>query len=413
MNRGRRYENILVLVLFLTFGTIFLDRMAQFYLAPYIIPDLRINDIQIGIMASALAFAWAVSCLVFGAICDRFGRRVILIPAVFAFSLLSWVTGMVETFGQMLLVRVLLGVAEGACYSPLMATIEESSSPERRGRNVGTVVSSAALVGTAVAPILTTQVAAYIGWRWSFFVAGIPGVILGLVIWWYVEESLGKGEPGLVAQKPTLRDYFTVVRYRNVVLCCLAGAANLTSLFFYAVFAPLYITHVAHQAPTTAGFLMGAGGFGAFFAGIFFPALSDRVGRKPVLLLMATGSIFLPLSLLVTPLYGHLWLLAAIEFLLSTSQAITSLVLVLIPTETVPARLAATAIGAATMTAEFVGATIAPAIGGVIAQQSGVGTTLVISAGANVVLLCLTALLKETTGRKAAALQSAAAGSAR
>ncbi|MGH7088965.1 MAG: MFS transporter, partial [Stellaceae bacterium] len=93
MTRSARSENVLVLLMFLTFGTIFLDRMSQFYLAPYLIPDLHVNNIQIGMMASALALAWAISSLVFGAICDRYGRRVVLVPAVFAFSVMSWLTG--------------------------------------------------------------------------------------------------------------------------------------------------------------------------------------------------------------------------------------------------------------------------------------------------------------------------------
>lgn len=68
-----------------------------------------------------LGIAWAISCVFFGAISDRVGRRKILIPAIFVFSALSWLSGVVHTFGEMMLVRFLLGLAEGACYSPLMA----------------------------------------------------------------------------------------------------------------------------------------------------------------------------------------------------------------------------------------------------------------------------------------------------
>jgi predicted MFS family arabinose efflux permease len=57
MTRSGRYESTLIGLMFLTFGTIFLDRMTQFYLAPYLIPDLHVNNIQIGMMASALALA--------------------------------------------------------------------------------------------------------------------------------------------------------------------------------------------------------------------------------------------------------------------------------------------------------------------------------------------------------------------
>jgi MFS family permease len=404
MARSARYENTMVALMFLTFGTIFLDRMAQFYLAPYLIPDLHVNNIQIGMMASALALAWAVSSLVFGAICDRFGRRVILIPAVFAFSLASWLTGVVETFGQMLLVRFLLGIAEGACYAPVMAIAEAASSPHRRGVNVGIVVTAAAFVGTAVAPVLTTQVAAYIGWRWSFFVAGVPGVILGFFIWRYVEEpAMREGE----AQRPDFREFFSVVRYRNMVLCCLAGAANLTGIFFFQVFSPLYITQVAHEAPTTAGFLIGAGGVGATIAGILYPALSDRIGRKPILLGSSLASIFFPLALLIPALYQNLWILAGIMVVFATNAVIPSLVMVVIPTETVPKKLAATAIGLTTLTSELLGATIAPTIGGIFAQRMGLAIPLEIASAMYIVVFLLCAMLRETRVQEVAQLSAA------
>jgi MFS family permease len=404
MTRSVRYENTLIALMFMTFGTIFLDRMAQFYLAPYLIPDLHVNNIQIGMMASALALAWAVSSLVFGAICDRYGRRVILVPAVFAFSIMSWLTGIVHTFGEMMLVRFLLGIAEGACYAPVMAITEAASSPHRRGINVGIVVTAAAFVGQAVAPILTTQVAAYIGWRWSFFVAGVPGVILGFFIWKYVEEPIIRaGEE----QRPKLGEFLSLLKYPNMVLCCFAGAANLTAIFFFQVFSPLYMTQVAHQAPTTAGFLIGAGGIGGAVTGILYPAVSDRIGRKPVLLVSSLVAVFFPLALLVPAFYQNLWLLGAIEFIFSTNAVIPSLVMVVIPTESVPPKLAATAIGLTTLTSELLGAAIAPTIGGIFAQRMGLAMPLEIASGMMLVVFLLCAMLHETHGRKATLFRAA------
>lgn len=404
MTQSRRYENALLAILFFTWGTVFLDRMAQLYLAPYMIPDLRMTNEQVGFLASVVALSWAISTLVFGAVSDRFGRRTVLIPAVFAFSLLSWLSGVVQTYEQMLVVRALLGFAEGPCFSVIMATMEESSTPSRRGRNIGVLISAASLIGAAVAPVLTTQVAAYYGWRWAFFVAGVPGFVLGILILLYVKESKGQGAGDMMhAQRPTgLADYFSVLRYRNMLLCCVAGAANLTWLFLLSVFAPLYITQIAHQAPTTAGFLLGATGFGSFFAGIIFPALSDRTGRKPMLLFMSAMSAVIPLALLVPALYAHLWVLAAIMFLFNMGQGVTALALVLVPTETVPARLAATAIGLATMVAEVAGATIAPAIGGTLAQHYGLALPLVLAAGGMGAVFVVTLFLTETAAKPAA-----------
>ncbi len=395
-DEARRYENTLIGILFFSWGTVFLDRMSQLYLAPDIAREFHLSHEQIGLLASVLAITWAASGLFFGAISDRFGRRKILIPAVFAFSLLSWVSGAVHSFEQLLLVRALMGIAEGPTWSIMTALIEESSSPSRRGRNIGIVVSAAALVGLAVAPVLTTQVAARFGWRWAFFIAGIPGLFMGAAIWKFVKEPQRSAQERAHHHAIRLRDYFSILRYRNIWLCCIAAAGFVSWLFLDNVFAPLYLTQVAHQPSTTAGFLLGATGLGSFFLGFLLPSLSDRWGRKPVLFLMAAMSAVVPLAFQVSWFYSVPWLLAAVLFLANTGQGLASLIMVLVPTESVPPQFAATSIGLATFCGEIVGATVAPVIAGALAERHGLGITLWMSAAGSVLIMLATLLLKET-----------------
>jgi MFS family permease len=404
LGESRRYENFLVLILFLTWGTVFLDRMSQLYLAPYFAPEFRLSSEQVGFLASITAIAWAVSGFFFGALSDRYGRLPVLVPAIFLFSSLSWMSGMVNSFTQLLIVRALLGLAEGPCWAIITAIIEESSPPQRRGRNVGIVVSAAALVGLAAAPVLSTQVAARFGWRWAFFVAGIPGIVMGLLLWKFVREP----ESG-IAHAPRhghvpLSEYLLILRFRNMWLSCLGSAGFMCWLFLLNVFAPLYITGVMHEPGTTAGFLLGAGGLGSFFLSFVFPALSDRIGRRQVLMMLAAMSALVPLALQVSALYGVPWLLAAILFLCNAGQAIASLILVLVPAETVPPQFRATAIGLSTLAGEVIGATVAPALGGTLAEKIGLHVPLLMSAGGMVLLFLVALGLKETRGRAAISL---------
>jgi MFS family permease len=393
----RRYENTLVLILFFTWGTVFLDRMSQLYLAPFFAPEFHLSNEQIGLLAAVVAISWALSGYFFGALSDQFGRRRVLIPAVFAFSALSWVSGLAHSFHQLLWIRALMGVAEGPCWSVITALVEESSPASRRGRNVGLVVSAAALVGLAAAPVLTTQVAARLGWRWAFFVAGLPGVVMGILLWKFVKEP--EKTPSLVHGKhqgsAAVMDYLSILRFRNIWLCSLGAAGFMCWLFLLNVFAPLYITEVAHQAATTAGFLLGATGLGSFFLGFLFPSFSDRIGRKPTLMMLAVLSAIVPLALQISSLYSHLWMLAAIVFLSNGGQAIASLIIVLVPAESVPPQFVATAIGLATLAGEIIGATIAPAVGGAMAERFGLRTPLVMSAGGMAMLLLVTAFLSD------------------
>jgi MFS family permease len=396
MDQAKRYESTLIAILFFSWGTVFLDRTSQHFLAPYFAPEFHLNHAQIGMLGSVVAVCWAVSTLFFGALSDRVGRKPILVPVVFTFSLLSWISGMVHSYHQLLLVRALLGIAEGPAWSIMTAMIEESSHPSRRGRNIGIVVSATALVGLAVAPVLTTQVAARFGWRWAFFVSGVPGFLLGLLIWKFVREPEKKHEANLHGQPVRIRDFFSILRYRNMWLCCAGAAGFLSWLFLLNIFAPLYITEIAHQSPTTAGFLLGATGLGSFFFALIFPTLSDRIGRKPVLLIMAAMCTIVPLALLISPLYSHPWLLAAILFLANPGQGIAALIMVLVPTESVPRQFAATAIGLATLAAEVFGATLTPVFAGTLAERFGLEITMWMSAGGAALVFLMALLLKET-----------------
>jgi predicted MFS family arabinose efflux permease len=397
----RRYEKALVAILFFTWGTVFLDRMSQLYLAPYFAPEFHLTEEQIGMLASVLAITWAFSTLFFGALSDRFGRRRILIPAVFVFSALSFLSGLARSYNELLLIRGLMGIAEGPTWSILTALIEESSPPSRRGRNTGFVVSAAALVGLAIAPVLTTQVAAHLGWRWAFVVAGLPGLLAGLLIWKFVKEPAEIGVKPRQPHKVHFRNYFSILRYRNMWLCCAAAAGFVSWLFLTNVFAPLFLTEQARLAPTTAGFLLGAGGLGSFFIGFIFPALSDRLGRKPVLLLMGVMSTVVPLAMLVRSLQASPWILAGILFLTNAGQGLATLIMVLVPTESVPPEFAATSIGLATLVGELFGATAAPVIGGALAESHGLATPLWMAAAGTGIVILASLFLKETAGRKA------------
>jgi predicted MFS family arabinose efflux permease len=407
--RSSRYETGLVVLLFLTWGTVFLDRMSVNYLTafPAFLRQFDLNETRIGLLSSALALAWAASSLIFGAVSDRIGRRPILIPAVFIFSVLSWISGITQRLGQLLLVRTLMGAAEGPTWSTITATIEESSAREHRGRNVGIVVSAAALVGHAVAPVLTTQIGSRFGWRSAFFAAGAPGIILGVLLWRYVREprknhlEAGQAETGSHgSHNVTLAAYLSLLRHRNIWFCCLGSAGFMTWLWVMHAFAPRYITGVLRHSGTFAGWVLGASGLGEFLWGWIFPWLSDRWGRKPVLMYVALVSAFVPLTYQMPFLISHPWLMAAAGFVANGGQGMAALVLVLIPTESVSPLLAGTSIGLATLVGEVFGGTLAPTISGAIADRLGLATPLWIAAAGAIAVFAAAIFIKETAPRR-------------
>jgi predicted MFS family arabinose efflux permease len=323
--------------------------------------------------------------VVFGAISDHFGRRRVLIPMIFLFSVTSFLSGLAHNFGQLLLARALMGVAEGPVWAIVNALVERESSPRTKARNVSFVVSAAALVGLAAAPVLATQIAAHFGWRAAFFVAGVPGLVLGLIAWRFVREPAhhDSNEPHSLA----LRDLPLLLRSRNVLLCCLAGAGFIGWLTLQNAFGPLFITAVMHKPGTEAGLLLGAAGVGSFIIGWYGPGLIHRFGQRPVLLGFAALSFLLPLALLCQPLYNWPWLLALILGCTQGGQVVTAFVIVLIPTSSVPRRLAASAIGLVTMSGEIFGGVGGPLLASHLIPVYGLGFPLLMASGCMLLVL--------------------------
>lgn len=397
----KKYETLMVAIMFAAWGAVFLDRMAMLYLAPFIAPDLHLSHEDVGLLASVTSVTWAVSSLAFGALSDRYGRKLILVPMVFIFSVMSAISGMTANFMQLLFARGAMGVAEGPCWSVMNALVEESSHPARRGRNMGIVVSAAAAIGLAAAPILTTQVAAHYGWRASFFVAGAPGIICGILIWLFIREPAHDQKEISTSPahgKLSVREFLSLFRYRNILLACLGATGFISWLIIHSVFGPLYMTEVAGQSGSTAGFMMGAAGVGSLVIGMSGSMLSDKFGRRAVIMSMAGLCMALPLLIICKPLYEHPYILAFLLGCTQGGQAIAALMMALVPAESVPRHLAASAIGLVNLGAEILGGTIAPVVAGKFATIWGLQAPLYMASGGAVLVLIAAYFLQETQG---------------
>src|SRR5205807_10032633 len=85
-----RYEQRLIWVLGITFGFLFFDRNAASFLMPFIARHLSFTNQQVGLIASALSFTWAVSAFLRGALSDHTGRRdAVLLASPIALALVS------------------------------------------------------------------------------------------------------------------------------------------------------------------------------------------------------------------------------------------------------------------------------------------------------------------------------------
>lgn len=396
-----RYQVLMVGLLSVNFGILFFDRNALNFLMPFVVPDLQLTNTQVGLTASALSFAWAISGFVVGAVSDRTGRRKIyLVSATFAFSICSFLSGLASTFVLLLASRLLMGIAEGGVLPISQSMTAASVSAERRGLAMGVMQNFGSnLFGSFFAPVLLVTFATEFGWHRAFFIAGAPGLVSAFALLWLIREPAR-----IPVQAPTeavpKAGFAEVFAHRNIILCAIIAVLLVSYLVVCWAFMPLFLTKVRGFSPDTMKWLMGTLGISSALGSFVVPGLSDWTGRKPIMIAVPLLGVILPLGAMYYA--GSAWILAVIFFFGWALNGVFPLFMGTIPSETVSARHVATALGLVMGTGEVLGGTFSPAIAGRAADLSGLSAPLWIMTGLCTVAGLLALGLRETAPRRLA-----------
>ena len=148
------YEAKIILILSLAFGLVGLDRFILPVLFPSMQEELGLSLQQLGTLVGILAVAWGVTAFAMGYASDRLGRRKVLVPAVVLFSLLSALSGMATGFLSLLLIRMIMGAAEGPAYEIVPLLKQRNIVDVIGGKDMTAVESRAAVVRMSVIRIL-------------------------------------------------------------------------------------------------------------------------------------------------------------------------------------------------------------------------------------------------------------------
>jgi MFS family permease len=399
------YENGLLLLLGLSFGFAFFDRNAINYLAPYLVKDLGLTNTQIGMLGSALALSWAVSAFVVGRWSDAVGvRKPFLVIILLVFSACSVLSGLAPSFPMLLASRLLMGIAEGPFMPICVALLAVESSPKRRGLNIGIVQSLfSSLLGAAIAPLILVNLAEWFSWRVAFFISGVPGILCALAIMRWVREPKPSGDAAKRADSGETRGTFSIILGdRNIRLCGLIACLMISWLMLHQNFLALFLTTVRGLSNQQMSQVMSATGFCAAIVGFIGAGVSDRFGRKPVIIVTCLISLLTPLSGLY--FHGSVVMLTALMVIGWIGTAAFALFMAVIPGETLPARYTATAMGLVTIVGEVVGGSCAPYIAGRAADLTTLAAPLKIAAGCAIGGTILALFLRETAPVKTGVL---------
>jgi predicted MFS family arabinose efflux permease len=391
------YQVLLVFLLCLNFGILFFDRNALNFLMPYVQPELELSYTQVGLLGSALSFTWAIAAIFVGWLSDKLARRkIIIVVSTLAFSACSVVSGFAATFLMLLGARLVMGLSEGGVMPISHAMVASEVSPKWRALAMGVTQNvGSSLLGSTVAPLVLVPVALGWGWRNAFFLAAVPGLISALlIVLLVIERPIPKAPPRLPQERLPLIQTLT---NRNVIACAVMSVLLVSYLVITWSFMPLVLVQYRGIDDQTAAGLMAVLGISSFIAAFIVTAVSDFVGRKPVMVIMPLIGVSLPLAALYYD--GSAWMLGAIFFVGWMFNGIFPMFMATVPSESVSPGQAATAMGIVMGIGEILGGVFGPSLAGRLSDIYGLGAPLWILAGLAVAGGLTALFLRETAPR--------------
>ena len=394
------YENKLVIIFFFTIGFVFFDRLAINYLFPMISVDLGLNYTQLGLLGAGLALTWSVSGPLGGFISDKVkSKKTMLAILVFAFSVISLLHGLAQSFAMLFVLRLLMGIVEGPLIPQTQSILAMESSERRRGFNLGfTMNTSNALFGSILAPVVIVALATKFDWHTAFYLTIIPGIILSFFILKAVKNPDPAKFHAMHATKSTEKvKVKDVLKHRNIWLSIVVFSLVMTTLMAFQIFGPTYLVQAKGLSDTTMSFVMASFGVGYAIFGFLIPTISERTGRKPASLVSGLLLILVPLSIVFV---DSIPLMMLLLFIGSAGSGVIGMSMSVIPVESVPLQYSGLAIGLTIGIGELIGGFLNPMVNGALADIYGIQTPLFVAAGAAVIALLFTFFFKETAPSK-------------
>jgi DHA1 family multidrug resistance protein-like MFS transporter len=362
---------------------------------PFYVQELGVTDpaqvkLWSGMLISAQAVTMAAVAPLWGALADRYGRKLMVERAMFGGVLVVGAMGFAQTAPQLLLLRALQGCITGTV--PAATTLVASSVPRERTGSAMGFLQMAIWTGASTGPLVGGLIADAFGYRVAFWVTAGLLLVAGLGVHSLVHEHFEPttSNPG---RRESLRDgLMLVLRSRPLLV---AFAVELFIRLGFRVTGPvlpLFIQTLVEDQTRVASVTGLASGISAAFgalAAVLLGRMSDHIGHRRLLLIcgLASAGFYLPYVLATSP--AHVMLLQGL-----TGAAIGAMLALLSATlaNLAPQGRQGAVYGIDTSVVSAANA-IAPMIGAGLAVWAGLRATFVLTAGIFLVVSLLVARL--------------------
>jgi predicted MFS family arabinose efflux permease len=324
------YARYVLGLLFVVYVFNFVDRQILSILLEPIKRDLQVSDTAMGFLTGwTFAVFYTFAGIPIARFADRGARRSVIAAGAALWSAMTAVSGLAQSFAQLALARVGVGVGEAACSPPAHSLLSDYFPPERRATALA-IYASGIHFGTAFGYLAGGWINEAFGWRTAFFVVGLPGILAAVLVRLTVREPVRGRSEGLESGEvpPTgevFRFLWSLASFRH-----LSFASALTAFAGYgvAIWTPAFLARVHGMGTGEIGLWLGliagiAGASGAYLGGLlvdrlrardprhglWIPALAAIAGLPFVFLLLFWPDPYQALLLSIpSTLLGAMWL---------------------------------------------------------------------------------------------------------
>ena len=282
----RGYTHYVLGVLVTVYVFNFIDRQILAILAPSIKAELLLSDTQIGALSGvAFGIFYATLGIPIARLADRYSRVNVIAISLSIWSLMTALSGLAANFWQLLVARIGVGIGEAGGSPPSHSLLADYFVPSKRATALG-IYALGIPIGILFGNLAGGWVDEFFGWRYAFFVVGIPGILLAILLRVTVREP-PRGHTETTKQTLEQVPFSVVVKtmwqkksFRQMSL----GAATQAFVGYGAIaWMPMFLVRShdmsSGEVGTALGLIIGIfGGLGTFLGGY----LADRFGTKNV-----------------------------------------------------------------------------------------------------------------------------------
>jgi sugar phosphate permease len=286
-------KSVVVLGVILAFLA-FLNRACISQVAPAMMRDLHLNQMQMGYAFSVFGLTYAMFEIPSGWLCDRAGAKAILLRVVLCWSVFTAATGMAWNYISLLIARLFFGAGEAGCF-PSLAKVFSTWLPSEERPIAEGWKAAMARCGAAVAPFLMMILYVRIGWRLAFVVVGAFGLLWAVIFWFWYRDTpqqhsrVNRRELILIGHRePSNQSHATQIEWKSFLASrsawalCLQWFCHYYGFYFYLTWLPTYLQHERgidlKESAIQSGLPMLFAGLGTLGSGFAVPRLSAAIG---------------------------------------------------------------------------------------------------------------------------------------